>query len=88
MNKCIVNLREDEIPVFEKANKSKVQQRVFKKETSVFREWMEDTPKTLDAMFEDDRKWWKLARFIKDDTDRENTERAVQKHFPKIKRIF
>ena len=73
INKCIVNMREDEIPLFEKANKSKVQQRVFKKDASVFRDWKEDTSKTLENMFLDDTRFWKIARFIKDDNDRERT---------------
>lgn len=66
-------MREDEIPLFEKANKSKVQQRVFKKDASVFRDWKEDTTKTLENMFLDDIRFWKISRFIKDDNDRERS---------------
>jgi len=61
---------------------------VFKKETSVFRDWKEDTPKTLENMFLDDIRWWKVARFIKDENDRDRTVQVIAKHFPKIKKIF
>lgn len=61
---------------------------MFKKEHSVFKDWKEDTPQTLSTMFLDDIKWYKIARFIKDDTDRENVEKVLQKGFLKIKKIF
>lgn len=88
INKCIINMREDEIHLFEKDNKSKVQQRVFKKDTSVFRDWKEDTTKTLENMFLDDIRFWKIGRFIKDDNDRENTMQVVGKYFLKLKKVF
>lgn len=88
INKCIINMREDEIPLFEKDNKSKVQQRVFKKDTSVFRDWKEDTTKSLENMFLDDIRFWKIGRFIKDDNDRERTMQVVGKYFIKIKKVF
>lgn len=47
VNKCIVPLREEEIPIYEKVNKFKVNHRVFRKEFSVFKEWKEDTPALL-----------------------------------------
>ena len=43
VNKCIVNLREEDIPIYEKVNKFKVNKRVFRKDASVFKEWKEDT---------------------------------------------
>jgi hypothetical protein len=42
-----VSLREDDVHIFEKINKFKVQKRVFIKEHSVFKDWKEDTPGTL-----------------------------------------
>jgi hypothetical protein len=35
----------------------------------VFREWKEDTPSMLKDMLDDDYKYWKINRFIKDDSD-------------------
>jgi hypothetical protein len=54
VNKCIVNLREEDIPIYEKVNKYKVNQRVFRKDASVFKEWKEDTNGMLSDMFNDD----------------------------------
>lgn len=39
--------------------------RVFKKETSVFKDWKEDTPSSLLKMVESDINCWKIPRFIK-----------------------
>ena len=61
---------------------------MFKKDASVFRDWKEDTQKSLENMFLDDIRFWKIARFIKDDNDRERTIQVVGKHFAKIKKIF
>ncbi len=71
VNKCIVNLREEDVPIYEKINKFKVNQRVFKKDASVFKEWKDDTPGMLQEMMADDLKVWKCSRFIKDEGDRE-----------------
>jgi hypothetical protein len=54
----------------------------------VFRDWKEDTTKTLENMFLDDIRFWKIGRFIKDDNDRENTMQVVGKYFLKIKKVF
>ncbi len=42
----------------------------------------------LSTMFNDDIKWWKIARFVKDDTDRERTEKVIERNFQRIKKIF
>jgi len=39
-------------------------------------------------MFNDDIKWWKIARFIKDENDRERVEKYLERNFMKIKKIF
>jgi len=88
INKCIVPLREEEIPIFEKIGRTKVQQRVFRKEFSVFKEWKEDTPSLNTQMVEDDFRYWKGSRFIKDEADKDRVEKLMAKNFVKIKRIF
>ena len=42
----------------------------------------------LHTMFNDDIKWWKIARFIKDENDRERVEKYLERNFMKIKKIF
>ena len=88
VNKCIIPLREEDVPIHEKVNRFKVQQRVFKKENSVFKEWKEDTQNMVDTMYQDDIKWWKIGRFIKDEDDRLRVEKLIWKNFAKIKKIF
>jgi hypothetical protein len=39
-------------------------------------------------MVQDDAKWWKLARFIKDDGDRDRVEKVIAKHYQRLKKIF
>ena len=53
-------------------------QRVFKKETSVFKEWKEDNFQTYQQLLADDFKFWKIYRFVKDDED------VRIDHFPEI----
>lgn len=83
-------MREDEIPIFENVNKFKVNTRVFKKDTSVFKEFKEDTAASLQQMVNEDQKNWKISRFIKDkdEADRERVEKIFQKNFMRIKRVF
>ena len=52
-----------------KSSSHRIVERVYKKDTSVFKEWKEDIPFTINQMIEDDIKSWKLHRFIKDDND-------------------
>jgi hypothetical protein len=88
VNKCIVNLREEDIPIVEKINKFKVNQRVFRKDASVFKEWKEDNMSMIADMFADDTRWWKCSRFIKDENDRERVTKLVQTHYVILKKIF
>ena len=63
-------------------------ERVFKKETSVFREWKEDTPHVLNKAMELDQKEWKAARFIKDPAEVESCWRVIKQNFSKLKDVF
>lgn len=47
-----------------KSFQSKVVERQFSKETSVFKLWIKDTPQKTIEMFEHDFNFWKLPRFI------------------------
>ena len=42
----------------------------------------------VDTMHQDDIKWWKIGRFIKDEDDRLRVEKLIWKNFAKIKKIF
>jgi hypothetical protein len=56
------------IDVQERAKKV-VKKRVFVKETSVFKDWKEDSDYSLMQAFESDTKYWKVNRLIKDSED-------------------
>ncbi|CDW72588.1 UNKNOWN [Stylonychia lemnae] len=99
MLRSISCLREEDIPICKinylitpfkdiKGTKQKTFQRVFKKDTSVFKEWKEDTPQTIQLMLDDDLKYWKIHRFIKDDNDRLMCEKIIRQNVVLIKKIF
>jgi hypothetical protein len=71
-----------------KAAKSHIQQRVFKKETSVFREWREDTESMFSSCFASDTSHWKVQRLIKNPDDFLACEALLRKHFARLKKIF
>ncbi|CDW89852.1 UNKNOWN [Stylonychia lemnae] len=66
LHKMIAPFREEDIPVYIKQSKMKVFSRVFKKETSVFRDWKEDNDQILARCCDHDYKYWKIPRFVKD----------------------
>ena len=51
MHRCIIPAREEEVPPFAKIPKNKVNVRTFKKETSVFKDWVSDTDFSLNKCF-------------------------------------
>jgi hypothetical protein len=63
LHRCLIQAREEEVPPFAKAPKSKTNERVFNKEKSVFRDWNEPP---LSQPFKSDSGLWKLHRFVKD----------------------
>ena len=77
-----------EIPEFAKPMKSKVVQRQFNKDSSVFKSWRLDTAGTLAQAFKDDIKAFKGARFIKSDSDREQTVAILKANYLKLKEVF
>ena len=53
---------------------------VFK--TSVFKNFVGDDKKVIDAGFESDKALCKIPRFVKDEEDRENTFNVIKKYYP------
>ena len=47
-----------------------------------------DTDDILKAAFMDDMKHWKGYRFIKNESEREETEKAIYKHYKGLKEIY
>lgn len=86
--RCDIPERQEEIPIEFKTMQSKVVERSFDKEVSVFKAWRKDTPAILTQAFNEDIKRWKGYRFIKQDEDRMETEQVMKKHFAKLKDVF
>ena len=88
LHRCLVPAREEEIPLLYKPYIARSCERVFKKETSVFKDWKEDEPKMLERAFNRDVECWKVERFIKDGLARKDVEDALLEYFPALKSIF
>jgi len=69
LHKAIVVKREEQPPIFEKTITARFKERVFDKNKSVFKEWVEDDAATMDGIYQHDIKLWKCARFLKEEKD-------------------
>jgi hypothetical protein len=58
--------RIDEVPLFEIPMRNGKEKPVFNLEKSVFKDWIDDTPETLEECFDHDFENWKINAFIKD----------------------
>jgi hypothetical protein len=88
IHRLMVPVRTEEIPIVVRPSKNKeVVERKFRKETSVFREWKEDTPLTFEKLSELDRKQWKAPRFIKDEDEEQACWDVIVKYMPILKEI-
>ena len=61
---------------------------MFKKETSVFKDWKEDTPQLLEKCKEHDKALWKTPRFVKDPAEQERCWEVVSDNFQRLKDLF
>mmetsp|Transcript_3421 Transcript_3421/g.4525 ORF Transcript_3421/g.4525 Transcript_3421/m.4525 type:complete len:361 (-) Transcript_3421:254-1336(-) len=80
--------RTEEIPLFAKPMQTKVVERKFDKDMSIFKPWRLDTPATITQAYNEDIKQWKGYRFIKSEDDRSDTEQVLKKYYGNIKDIF
>ena len=71
-------MRPEDVPAFTKQIKSEAVERQFNKNKSVFRDWIEDTDKSLDNAFAEDISLWKLNKFVKDKKDREQVTKIMR----------
>ena len=67
--KCDVPIRTEELPPFAKAMQSKVVERKFEKDSSVFQKWRADTTASVTQALNKDLAMWKGTRFIKSDEE-------------------
>lgn len=70
VHRCLAKCRVEEIPKYSSENKLTFVERQFKKETSVFAPWVEDTPKSLEKCCDWDFKYWRVPTMVKNEEDR------------------
>ena len=68
--------------------KSKSGKRVFSKNRSAFRAWIEDDEEILEECTRLDWQWWKIPRLCKDQADLKRCEELVRQHYSELKHIF
>lgn len=79
--------------------KNNVVERVYDRETTVFGRWRVDNETSLQTLAREDLKFWKAAKFVKNDEDvsnlkklngvqRANCEKIILKYIVKLKEIF
>ena len=72
------------VPVHTKRTKKVKEIRYFSKPNSVFAKW-EDSPETVKACWEVDKKLMKLRKFIKSEEDLKATVDMLEKHYNHLK---
>lgn len=55
---------------------------------NVFADWRMDNDEILENLLENDFKYWKINRLVKDPTDLENIENLFKKNIRQLKHIY
>ena len=88
MHNVIADFRTEDPPVLIKEIKSRTVERVFRKETSVFEPWKEDTELGLQLACESDLSSSKLAKVVKDPNELTKIYDIIFEKFNELKLIF
>lgn len=88
MHGTICDFRTEDPPVLLKELKHKVNERIFRKEGSVFEPWKEDTELSLQLACESDMSNCKLAKVIKDPVQLTATYEIIQRNFSDLKLFY
>ena len=82
-NRQIIEVRSEELPQIVKEIKKNdsSSKNVFNKQTSVFRNWKDDTQATIKSCLQHDFGYWKVGKFIKDEEEYKECERIIKKYF-------
>ena len=79
----------DRIPPFAKVLKSKSSEHdSFVRELSIFKDWIPDTPESLDKCFENDRRFWKVKKISRSFEAYEQVCQYFRNRYQEIKEIF
>jgi hypothetical protein len=84
----VAPFRTEEIPIIIKEYGSKQNTISFKKNNSIFKNWVDlDTIKKIEMSTEHDFEIWKLEKFCKDEYDQQKTKELIMKHFDMLKTL-
>ena len=82
----VAPFRTENIPIFVKTFGSKTNEIVFKKNNSVFKNWLDlDTIKKQEESTKHDFEYWKLEKFCKDEYDQQKTREIIAQNFDTLK---
>ena len=86
---CSATRRDEAVPESAKTEMIKTVDRVFNKENSVFKTWVEDDADVLKKICDHDFYYWKVGpKMIKDDEDRASLEKIVKDNIVYLKWVF
>ena len=89
LQRSVVNYREEDVPPYTGSTFKSQVVRVFKKETSVFRNWRQDNEQTAEkCLDEHDFLFWKLEKFIRDSEQTKLIKELFYTHFQLLKDIY
>ena len=64
------------------------ERRYEEKYVNVFQDWKVDTEETHKIMLENDFKYWKIPKFVKDTQQVFRIQELIHKHLPRLKEIY
>ena len=84
----IVQTRKEALPKFSKELQKEIHSKIFIKEHSVFRNWKKDTSATITTCLKHDFGYWKVPKFIKDESEVKACEEIITRNFLLLKEVF
>ena len=87
-HRTIINVRDEDVPIFAKSEKSHINVRSFNKDNSVFREWKQDTPDDALACIEHDLEHWYIKKLIKKDEQLDELCDMIRKYAKELKNLY
>lgn len=80
--------RVDPIPPFAKKIRTVVKKRIFKRDTSIFKDWRSDNDMLYEDIATHDFEYWKVAKVCTNEEDFEEVKIVIRAYMHKLKNIF
>ena len=88
MHNTLTDFRTEDPPILLKELRQKINQRVFRKDKSVFDQWAEDADLTLQLACESDLNYSHIERSVKDPNQKSEVYDYIHEKFAELKLIF